>query len=262
MSLASFNVHSGVDTRGRGYDVVKACASLDADVLVIQESWQADADTESTAARVADRLGYHLTEQPMARTKLHAPIEELAPRVGSKLGRVYGPLLFEGEDSRGALRAHEGRPFRTGQWGVAVLSRVPVVDTTVLSLGKLPGDYAQRVAIRCDLDIDGRPVAAIGTHMSHLTQGSPLQFLRLRRLLPPTSQPAVLAGDMNLWGPPVSAAFPGWRRAVRGRTWPAVQPHSQLDHVLVTRPVTISEGLVAPDLGSDHRAVRVVLSVP
>jgi endonuclease/exonuclease/phosphatase family metal-dependent hydrolase len=260
MSLATFNVHSGVDTRGHAYDVVKACATLDADVLVLQESWQADGDAESTAARVADRLGYRLTEQPTARTKLHAPIEELAPRVGSKLGRVYGPLLFEGEDTRGARRAHEGRPFRTGQWGVALLSRVPVLDTTILPLGKLRGDYAQRVAIRCDVEIDGRPLAAIGTHMSHLSQGSPLHYLRLRRLLPPSSQPAVLAGDMNLWGPPVSAAFPGWRRAVRGRTWPAYQPHSQLDHVLVTPSVTAVEGSVAPDLGSDHRAVRVVLS--
>jgi endonuclease/exonuclease/phosphatase family metal-dependent hydrolase len=261
MSLASFNMHSGVDTRGYAFDVVKACASLDTDVLVLQESWHADLDAESTAARVADNLGYRLVEQPMARSRLHGPIDELAPRVGSKLGRVYGPLLFEGEDTRGARRAHQGRPFRTGQWGVAVLSRLPIVDTTVLSLGKLPGDYAQRVAIHCDVEIDGRPLAVVGTHMSHLTQGSPLQYLRLRRLLPPNSQPAVLAGDMNLWGPPVSAAFPGWRRAVRGRTWPAHQPHSQLDHVLVTPPVTIIEGVVAPDLGSDHRAVRVVLSL-
>ena len=260
MSLATFNVHSGVDTRGHDFDVVAACASLDADVLVLQESWRADGETASTAARVADRLGYRITEQPTARTKLHAPIDALAPRVGSRLGRVYGPLLFEGEDTRGARRAHEGRPFRTGQWGVAVLSRVPVIETTILPLGKLRGDYAQRVAIRCDVEIDGRPLAAIGTHMSHLTQGSPRQYLRLRRLLPPKSQAAVLAGDMNLWGPPVSAAFPGWRRAVRGRTWPAHQPHSQLDHVLVTPSVTAVEGSVAPDLGSDHRAVRVVLS--
>jgi endonuclease/exonuclease/phosphatase family metal-dependent hydrolase len=143
---------------------------------------------------------------------------------------------------------------------VAVLTRVPVTGITILPLGKLRGDYARRVAIRCDVEIDGRPLAAIGTHMSHLTQGSPLQYLRLRRLLPPSSHAAVLAGDMNLWGPPVSAAFPGWRRAVRGRTWPAGRPHSQLDHVLVTPSVTVVEGSVAPDLGSDHRAVRVVLS--
>jgi endonuclease/exonuclease/phosphatase family metal-dependent hydrolase len=260
MSLASFNVHSGVDTRGHAYDVVGACASLDADVLVLQESWRADEEEESTAARVADRLGYRLIEQPMARTKLHGPVDELAPRVGSRLGRVYGPLLFEGEDRPGARRANQGRPYRTGRWGAAVMSRVPVTNTSLLPLGKLRGDYAQRVAIRCDVEVDGRPLAVIGTHMSHLTQGSPLQYLRLRRLLPPRTQPAVLAGDMNLWGPPVSAAFPGWRRAVRGRTWPADQPHSQLDHVLVTSSVTAIEGVVAPELGSDHRAVRVILS--
>ncbi len=261
MSLASFNVHSGVDTRGHAFDVVGACASLDADVLVLQESWHSDGDDESTAARVASQLGYRMREQPMARSKLHAPIDELAPRVGSRLGRVYGPLLFEGEDTRGARRAHRDRSYRTGRWGVAVLSRLPVLSTTVLPLGKFRGDYARRVAIRCDIEVDGRALAVIGTHMSHLTQGSPLQYRRLRTLLPPPTQAAALAGDMNLWGPPVAASFPGWRRAVRGRTWPAGRPHSQLDHVLVTPPVTTLEGVVAPDLGSDHRAVRVVLSL-
>jgi endonuclease/exonuclease/phosphatase family metal-dependent hydrolase len=260
MSLASFNVHSGVDTRGHAYDVVEACATLDADVLVLQESWHTDGEDESTAARVAGRLGYRLIEQPMARSRLHAPIEELAPRVGSRLGRVYGPLLFEGEDTRGARRANRDRPYRIGWWGVAVLSRLSVVATSVLPLGKLRGDYARRVAIRCDLEVGGSPLAVIGTHMSHLTQGSPLQYRRLRNVLPPLTQAAALAGDMNLWGPPVSASLPGWRRTVRGRTWPAGRPHSQLDHVLVTPPVTTLEGAVAPDLGSDHRAVRVVLS--
>ncbi len=47
---------------------------------------------------------------------------------------------------------------------------------------------------------------------------------------------------MNLWGPPVSSYFRGWRRGVTGRTWPALRPHSQLDHVLVTPPVTVTDG--------------------
>ena len=175
---------------------------------------------------MADRLGYRLAEEPMARTELHAPINELAPRVGSKLGRVYGPLLFEGEDTKRARRAHAGRPFRTGQWGVAVLSRVPVVDTTILSLGKL------RRRLRPAGGHPLRPRDRRPTHRRHrdphvpshpgLATASTAGFAGCS--LQPR-QPAVLAGDMNLWGPPVAAAFPGLaaRRArpdLAGRSTP------------------------------------------
>jgi endonuclease/exonuclease/phosphatase (EEP) superfamily protein YafD len=72
--------------------------------------------------------------------------------------------------------------------------------------------------------------------------------------------PAIVAGDCNFWGPGVRAFFRGWHRAVRGRTWPAAHPHSQIDHVLV-RPadVEVLDGRVLPDLGSDHLPVRVEL---
>ena len=45
--------------------------------------------------------------------------------------------------------------------------------------------------------------------------------------------PQIIAGDFNFWGPPVGALFRGWQRPVRGRTYPANRPHSQIDHVLV-----------------------------
>jgi len=64
---------------------------------------------------------------------------------------------------------------------------------------------------------------------------------------------------MNLWGPFVARLLPGWRRTVRGRTWPAWRPHSQLDQVLVRGPLTFCGGDVLPAAGSDHRAVRADL---
>ena len=63
---------------------------------------------------------------------------------------------------------------------------------------------------------------------------------------------------MNLWGPPVSSFFRGWRRAVIGRTWPAHRPHSQLDHVLVTPAGRVVDARVAdarrlrPPAGGGH----------
>jgi endonuclease/exonuclease/phosphatase (EEP) superfamily protein YafD len=97
--------------------------------------------------------------------------------------------------------------------------------------------------------------------MSHITHGSHAQYRRLAAALPSVTTAAVLAGDMNLWGPPVSSYLRGWRRAVVGKTWPAHRPHSQLDHVLTTPPVTVVEAGVAEFAGSDHRPVVVTLAV-
>ena len=82
---------------------------------------------------------------------------------------------------------------------------------------------------------------------------------KLRRRLPPPDRRAVIVGDFNLWGPAVSALLPGWRRAVRGRTWPAHRPHSQIDHVLVRHDVDGVDAAVLDEVGSDHRPVRVTL---
>ena len=66
---------------------------------------------------------------------------------------------------------------------------------------------------------------------------------------------------MNLWGPPVRIFLPEWHRAVKGRTWPAWSPHSQIDHVLVRGPLGIASGEVLANAGSDHRPVRARLTL-
>ena len=71
----------------------------------------------------------------------------------------------------------------------------------------------------------------------------------------------MLTGDCNFWGPPASMCLPGWRRGVRGRTWPAHRPHSQIDHVFLRGGVQALSGEVLPDSASDHRPVRVKLRV-
>jgi hypothetical protein len=74
VTLATFNVHMGVDGWGRPFDVVSRCAALGADVLVMQESWAPDDGDPSTARRVADALGYDLVrEEGLAHGRLFAP---------------------------------------------------------------------------------------------------------------------------------------------------------------------------------------------
>jgi endonuclease/exonuclease/phosphatase family metal-dependent hydrolase len=251
--VASFNVHGGVDGLGRPFDVVAACRELDADLLFLQESWSPDSGP-ALAARVGDALGYRVQELAMTRARLSAS--------------SWGPVLFQ----RGpwGLRVGEGRPGRhpapgsknvgvveDGTWGAALLSRVALRSTTTLDLGQLRRDPARRGAIVVEVDIGGRPLRVIGLHLSHLSHGSVVQLRALHRLVTVPDSPGVLVGDMNMWGPPLSALMPGWSRVVRGATWPAWRPVAQLDHILVTAGVrTVGSGQVVPVQGSDHLPVR------
>jgi endonuclease/exonuclease/phosphatase family metal-dependent hydrolase len=260
LTVASFNVHMGVDGWGRPFDVVRQCRSLDADVLVIQESWAPEGGA-STADLVASDGNYSVVaEVGLARARLFGPLPTSSKRWAPWPRQLRRALRLEEERRASARTTSTRRPVR-GRWGVAVLSRVPVIETTVVDLGKLRRDPARRVAIRCRVQLDGREVEIFGTHMSHITHGSHAQYRRLSAALPHPSEAAVLTGDMNLWGPPVSSYVPAWRRAVSGRTWPAHRPHSQLDHVLITPALAVVEARVVPESGSDHRPVVVTLAL-
>ncbi len=261
LRLATFNVHMGVDGWGRPYDLAGECAALHADVLVLQEAWTPDDGSPGTAAVVAERLGMDVVLQAhLAHGRVYAPLSTPSRRWAPRLAQVRKTLRLDGEPWKVPAGGRD-RPFVRGQWGVALLARVPCTDPTLLSLGTLRRDPARRSVVRCATDLGGREVLVHGTHMSHLTHWSPAQYRRLAGLLPHPDVPAALVGDMNLWGPPVSSFFPAWRRAVTGRTWPAHRPHSQLDHVLITPSLAVVDARVVARTGSDHRPVVVTLAL-
>jgi len=262
--VASFNVHGGVDGYGRPFDVVAACRKLDADVLVLQETWTPSVG-EALAPTVADELGYRLEELPMTRARLcSAPAASVSPTAWGPAVVQRGPYgLRVGEPRRPPRRTpRRSLPSVSGVWGLAVLCRVPVRQVTTIDLGQLRRDPARRGAIAFDLDLDA-PLRVVGTHLSHLSHGSVLQLATLRRRLGEDERPTVLAGDMNMWGPLLTSLLPGWSRVVRGRTWPAWRPLAQLDHLLVAGGVRpVEEGQVVALAGSDHLPVRARLAPP
>ena len=257
-TLATFNIYMGIDGWGRPFDVVGECGDLVADILILQESWAPDDGGPSTATRIADALGYEVVrEEGLAHGRVFGPDPAADDRWGPKIGQRGDALLLD--DERWRRRDH--RDAVGGTWGVAMLARIPVRDSTVIPLGQLRRDAARRMVISAVTELDGREVSVLGTHMSHITHGSAAQYRRLNASLPDTSTAAVLAGDMNLWGPPVISFLPAWRRAVKGPTWPSQRPHSQLDHVLVTPGLSVVEARIVAHSGSDHRPVVVRLAL-
>jgi len=237
LSLATFNTHYGVRPARRppaeAYDVTEALRGLDADVIVLQEVWRPDRRRGPVDVAAA-ALGYDLHYEPT------------------------GPATAD------ALWPHLTRSGRD-ESGIAVLTRLPLRRLGSPAVGPTRGDPAPcRRVLDVEIDVAGTPLRLVAVHLtSRLPHGPPIQLRRLARLLPPPGTATVVAGDCNFWGPGVEALLPGWRRGVRGRTWPARAPHSQIDHVL-SRPadVAVSRGAVLGDVGSDHRPVRVELTIP
>jgi endonuclease/exonuclease/phosphatase family metal-dependent hydrolase len=229
VTVATFNTHHGVDRRFRPYDVVAACARLDTDVIALQETWRPRGEP-GMAAEVADQLGYKVHE-----------------------------VVVSGADRGHILHVRRDVEQGAASWGLAVLSRLPITPRPVIELGRVPGDPALRKAQPVDIDVDGAVLTLVNMHLTHRLYASVRHLVAAHRLAPPPDRPAVLVGDMNMWGPVITSSVPGYRRAVRGRTWPSHRPHSQIDHILVSQPVAVVHGEVMPFAGSDHRPVRATL---
>lgn len=239
LTIASFNCHAGLQARRNGvcepYDLDTVLRGIDADVVVLQESWTPDGGV-AAVRRVGESTGAEVFELRFGRSRLD-PWPHV-PRDGSGLGEV----------------------------GLAVLSRIPAEAQGRLPVGTVLSDPTpERGGLHVVLDVGGTKVDLIGVHLSsRLPYGPPIQLRRLAAQLPPPGRPGIVAGDCNFWGPGVQSFLPGWRRAVRGRTWPAGRPHSQIDHILVRAAdrTEVLRGEVLPPLGSDHRAVRATLRFP
>ena len=239
-TIASFNAHAGLRPRTNGvcvpYDLARAIEDLDADVTVVQETWWPDG--EPSPVRVAsERLGTEMFELPFGRGTIE-------------------PWPHVRRDGTGQ-----------GNIGLAVLSRLPARVVARIPFGSVFNDNTpERSGLHLEVDVPGGPIDLVGIHLtSRLPYGPPIQLRRLRAQLPPPVRPAIVAGDCNFWGPGVVTFLPGWTRAVRGRTWPARMPHSQIDHILLrdgpSSRLVAADADVLPDCGSDHRPVRATLRV-
>ncbi len=233
LTIASFNCHwAHRPSDGSPFDLDAVVEAFDTDVVVIQEVWQ-PSEAPAVLAGAAERGGYRPIELALSPSYVE-PNPEITDRAD----------------------------LATGIWGVALLSRLPVLDTRFPDLGTWTTRFdvaARRRAVVVDLDVGGTLVTLAAVHLSFVLPNAWAQLRRLDAALP-RDRPTVVVGDCNLWGPWAARATRR-RRAVRGRTWPAPRPHSQLDHVLVSPEVEVVDGRVLPEAGSDHLPIRATLRV-
>ncbi len=233
LSLASLNLHAGLDATGRPYAVADAIAGLGADVVVVQENWRPDGQ-RSLAEQAAARCGY----------AAYAEIDVIKGRTRTQLGVAADPA--DGE---------------TGAWGLAIMSRLPWRALATLPLGAAPGDVVgERRALLAEIPTDDGVLRVAGVHLTHRLVHGPAQLRRLLAGLARSPLPTVVAGDFNMCRPAIHLARP-YRTTARGRTWPAARPVAQIDHILAGPGVTARDAAPAPAVGSDHLPVRATLTL-
>ena len=234
--LVSFNAHGGLNPRRNGvcvpYDLVDVLRGFDADVIVMQEAWWPD-------------------DEPAA-------VDVAADDLGAKIFALRS----------GAARSTPGRTCRgtgLGQGTVGLVDHQqaarPASSARCRSDASSPTRRRTAAALHVELDVDGTTVDLVGVHLIVAPPLRPADPAPpARAAAPAAGAAAVVAGDCNFWGPGVRTFLPGWRRAVRGRTWPASRPHSQIDHILVRPEIGVVNSEVLGDVGSDHRPVRATLT--
>ncbi|MGK5111460.1 MULTISPECIES: endonuclease/exonuclease/phosphatase family protein [unclassified Geodermatophilus] len=257
--IGTLNIASGRSPAGRVLapaELAAAVAGLDVDVLAVQE-----VDAGQPRSRGADQAAV-LAAGLAAGDWRGAATVAGTPDPFRSWTPAAPALRGPGEAPGGPL------------YGIALISRLPVLEWSVLGLGagraRLPVKGPDprtgglrwwwvpdepRIAVAARL----AHVTVVGTHLSFAPHTSVGQLRRLRRWLAGMEGPVVVAGDLNLPGR-LPARLLGATPLVRERSFPAPEPRVQLDHVLA-----VGGGLRASDPAAtvlpvgDHRALAVTV---
>ena len=196
----------------------------------------------------ADVIGLQEVGAHTTRGEVVEQLEYLAGCLG--LTPLAGPTLVRG----------------AGSYGNALLTRLPIRDCRRIDLSV--GRREPRGAIDVDLDVKGRRLRVIATHLGLGWRERHKQRSLLAERLRDDEGPVVVLGDLNQWWPlgrRTGNPWPGFA-AKRGLgTYPSRLPLLALDRILARPAEAIDEiAVVRTRLAaraSDHLPIRAVLRV-
>lgn len=177
-------------------------------------------------------------------------LQEVSPAWAAELARLGGAY------------PHQVVEAREGNYGIAVLSKYPLVAAATVASEPLA-----LPTIVATLDVGGKTLQLVGTHpmipLGAAKYGARnTQLAAIANLLRRSSGARVVVGDLNLsmWDLNYRAfeARTGLRNVRRGfgivPTWPVFFPFAMIpiDHVLVSDEIGVRDVRTGPRMGSDH----------
>ncbi len=156
--------------------------------------------------------------------------------------------------------------YEGGGYGQAILSRFPIADLKIYRLPGVP-EREQRMALEARIDIDGRMVSFVSTHLHHQSEAfREQQAAKLNELFGAGDHAVILAGDFNATGDsmPLTVLARQWEVVGSGAplaTFPSAEPVKQIDFVLFRRGQfrVIDVKVLNEPVASDHRPVLAVI---
>ncbi len=156
----------------------------------------------------------------------------------------------------------------TGEYGNAILTRLPIVSVRRHDLSWSRAE--PRGAVDIELDLGGRPLRVIATHLGLRRRERRFQWRRLMVAIAEGSQdaPLIVLGDMNEWyrgattlreahlafgEPPAPVGFPSFAPLLAlTRIW--VRPHAAIESITAHRSDLTRKA-------SDHLPLKAVLDL-
>jgi endonuclease/exonuclease/phosphatase family metal-dependent hydrolase len=217
-------------------------------------------DLERIATVIRDLEPDVVTLQEIDSVTARTGLEDQAARLGELTGMkaIFGGFM----------------DYRGGRYGMALLSRYPIVEW---ENHRLPDGAEPRSALAARIELlrpgygTAPQIVVVGIHLYATAAERQAQAARLVELFAAEEAPVVLAGDFN--SIPDSKVIRlledegGWRRpAKQGQafTFPSGIPEREIDFIMF-RPgdrFTVREHSVVPEtLASDHRPVLIELEL-
>lgn len=153
------------------------------------------------------------------------------------------------------------------QMTLCLLSRLPIAQSQIIDQGSFAGRPQLRVELAGGVTIFGIHLMAPITPRKHRERNA--QLLQLTALLRAEARPVIAAGDFNAMGgervfQPLRqlAAQTTAETTACPKSWPALLPLADLDHVIHNHYVRLEQFTQGKFTGSDHLPLIAQLVIP
>jgi len=212
------------------------------------------------------------------------------PRIAEVINREHPDLVGLQEVDRGVKRTHQvdeiaelaretrmeyafayNLHYQGGQYGVAVLSRFPILSVDHRRYDNRR-EARRRGFVRVEVSVGGQKISFVTTHLDYQYEdGRMFETEQLMKALDEIKEPLIVVGDFN--DLPTGGAYKLMRNkfdeaweingSESGLSYPADKPKKRIDYIFYTKAngVKAKRAWVVDTLASDHRPVVADLEI-